>query len=321
MSGFYQIKRAVTAAHQLWQARKLPVELDGFTIDKPVFFIGGSGRSGTTLLRMMLGAHSKLYSGPELNAHTNTLFRLSEYAYLPKKSFRLFAPPTITRLAQKFSMPEQNIRNLVNASSCLPDFMDRLLTSCAEREGKTYWLEKSPANVKFLPFIFRNFPKAKFVHVIRDGRDTICSLRSYKSFTYENGMRQKSVIQNSLGKATAFWHADVLSGLQFRGHPRYLEIRYEDLVRNPEQTLRDVCTFYGIPFEPALLKHHNKNKESGSDFIISSANAAEKPNTSRIGRWKKDLSSEDAKFVQRHAGELLSRLGYIASPDWTKSCK
>lgn len=321
MKALKQLKRATIASGQLWKARKLPVELEGFTVDKPVFFIGGSGRSGTTLLRVMLNAHPEIWAGPELNAHANILFRLAQYPRLPKLAFRLYAPMTVTRIAEKYELPKAEVRTIRGASSCLPDFMDRLMTRCAERAGKPHWLEKSPANVRYLSFLFRNFPKSRFVHVIRDGRDAICSLRKYRSFVYRDGERIPSHIENSLAKAVKLWTEDVESGLRFRGHPQYLEIRYRDLVIDTEMTLRKVCGHLDVNFSSSILEHHKHAKESGSDFITSSAGAVRPPNTKSMGRWKTDLTHEDAVFVQEKAGHLLQKLGYIEGEDWTNLCK
>jgi hypothetical protein len=187
-------------------------------------------------------------------------------------------------------------------------FIDLFLTHYARQHGKQRWAEKTPQNIRHIGWIIAHWPKAKIIHVIRDGRDTVCSIRTHPRFRIIDGEKIPTGINRPLQPCIESWLRDTGSGLQWRGHPNYREVRYEDLVLQPEPTLRRVCEFIGEAFDPALLRYHEQPRDA-TNFITNVA--ATKPlKTSAIGRWRDNFKPEELELFQRLAGARMAELGY-----------
>jgi protein-tyrosine sulfotransferase len=127
---------------------------------RSVIVIGGAARSGTTLLRTILGRHPLIASGSE-----TTVFL-----------YRVSSPDWI---ADRFGWETALIERWQRDSRSQMEFIERFYHAILEQSGKAIWVEKTPRNVWRFPFIRRRFPLAKLVHIIRDGRDVVCSQRHH----------------------------------------------------------------------------------------------------------------------------------------------
>jgi hypothetical protein len=296
--------------------KTLPVEHKTFRSDTEAIFIGGCGRSGTTLLRIMLGRHSQVYSAPELNVHANALqVAYKQFPYLPKKVYLLYDKEVLAELSRKFHVTSEFIKKIRDESTCLADFVDRLMGTLSKKEGKLRWVEKTPKNATILPFLFKYFPKGKFIHIIRDGRDVACSLRNHPKYFYKNGERIPSAINKPISQCVMRWVYDVRAALLFRGDSRYLEIKYEELVAQPEKIMKQVFSFLELPFEETVLKTNTEEKKD-AEYFLPSARAVESIDEASIGRYTKDLTKAEAKVVEKRAGELLRKFGYTKGKEW-----
>lgn len=261
-------------------------------------FLGGAGRSGTTLLRVMLDMHPRIFCGPELKV----LPSVAEWYQ------------TLTR---DFASVMQSYRNSpADLQRRFRDFIEGLVENARTASGKPRWAEKTPHNVMFLRPLAEIFPDARFIHVIRDGRDVACSLLTMDWINPMTG-RKWDYVQN-MTSAARYWREVVTTVRQMAAHPsvanRVLEVRYEALVADPESVLRQVLDFVGEAWDPAVLDYHTKNREQ-EPFEASTAQA-NKPVTKRaMGRWRRDMTRLDRIAFQAEAGDLLASLGY-AAPDW-----
>jgi len=131
---------------------------------EPPIVVGGCARSGTTLMRVMLDTHPNIYCGPESSLFT---------------PIRIKTRRRIRELSWKFDVSARDIERLLGASRCLSEFIEKFFNHLTSVHGKSRWGEKTPTNVLHLDYIFRHFPRAKFIHMIRDGRDVACSLRHF----------------------------------------------------------------------------------------------------------------------------------------------
>jgi hypothetical protein len=131
------------------------------------------------------------------------------------------------------------IVELARASSSWGELLERFFTESVRRSGARRWLEKTPGNVFAFHRAHEYFPDAYFVHLIRDGRDAIASLmrRGHSPFL-----------------ATSRWMCGVLAGLRLRGLGRYFEVRYEELVENPEDRIRALCGYVGQKYSRGLIE-------------------------------------------------------------------
>ena len=155
------------------------------------------------------------------------------------------------------------------------------------------------------------------IHVIRDGRDVVCSLLQMEWRDAKTGQKIEST-RDARG-AAAYWVRAVSAARaavrQFPTlAPRYLELRYEGLVASPEETLRSLFAFLGEEWDSRVLRYHERFRNLGGE---SSANQVSRPiNMRGLARWKTDLSEADKDVVKQIAGPLLIELGYAADQDW-----
>jgi sulfotransferase family protein len=288
--------------------------------DTPAPFIVGMTRSGTTLLRLMLDAHPELAIPPETH----------------------FLPEVIAAFKEGHTAPEQVVE-VMSANRRWPDFeiapeemLERLRSLAplagpgeairafygiyAEREGKPRWGDKTPGYATKMRRIWRALPEARFIHMIRDGRDVAVSLERR-----ESGLSTKEVANrwsHRIRKTRAL--AKIL--------PHYIELRYEDLVTGPEAVLREVTAFVELEFDPAMLDYHQRSEErlrelerplraeegkrglSAESRLRAHARTAEPPRPDRVGAWREELSPENVQVFERRAGKLLAELGYDRAP-------
>ena len=253
--------------------------------------IGGSQRSGTTLMRVILDSHPQIACGPESSLLTG--------GFMPHK------------LAARFDCTEDEIWQWRERCRDHAEFVDVFLTEYANRCRKRRWAEKTPQNVHHVGFIFRHFPKARFIHLVRDGRDTVCSIRTHPKYRIVDGRQVATGIRRPLKPCIESWLAATADGLRWRGHPQYLEVRYEDIVNEPEPTLRRVCEFIGEDWTPALLEFHLQDEASRDPRKFVSNLAATQPlSRQAVQRWRKDLGEDEVALFHRLAGERMRVLGY-----------
>ena len=146
------------------------------------------------------------------------------------------------------------------------------------------------------------YPAAKFLNITRDGRDVAAS-------QLVTGAFNKSVAEIASG-----WRQTHLAFARFlRENPdSCLQIFYEELVGNPEQELRKICEFLKEAWDPSMLRHHEKDLTIFEVNHLSGERLRVPIDASKIGRWKKELTSEMLLEFDSVAGELLRELGYVA---------
>jgi hypothetical protein len=147
------------------------------------------------------------------------------------------------------------------------------------------------------------FPEAKFVHIIRDGRAVALSYLERPEWGPETMAEAANHWKNRVRRGRAAGRAI--------GADRYMEVRYEDVVADPEAVSRHVCDFLGLDFEDGMLRSHEKSKE----FIASTKDPAafenlSRPITAGLRTWEDEISPSDLKLFEAIAGDLLEELGY-----------
>lgn len=255
-------------------------------MDYRPIFVGGEGRSGTTLLRVMLDAHPAIACGPESHFMQDPEFRKFHEHFRGKWWKR----------AEGFGYTLDDMDEMVR------NFVRDWHETYMRRRGKRRWADKTPSTIRDLPYLFSLFPTAKFVHMIRDGRDVCCS------------MLEQTWGPKDAEEAAKRWVACIRNGIAHRGDSdRYMEIRYEDLVQHPERELRRLCGWIGEPFDPAMLAYDRADHDLAPK-TESSAHQVERPlYTSALARWRRDMPAKDLKSYMKVAGPTLAELGYPAA--------
>jgi sulfotransferase family protein len=283
----------------------------------PAPFVVGVGRSGTTLLRLMLDAHPDLAIPPETH-FIRKLVRIYERG-TPSSSEALDVIAG-SRRWRDFGLSRDDLRvrleqiDMLTAGEALRTFY----ATYAERFGKSRWGDKSTIYLTRMAKIERVLPEARFVHLIRDGRDVALSLVK----THLRG--------RSLEKAAGNWASRVMfARRQGREIRHYLEVRYEALVRNPEAVLRRVCDFVELPWNAKMLEYHLDarqrlaemarelpSRRTGREPIAPQQRIAAHiktlgpPDERHIGRWRTDVTAEQITGMEAVAGRALAKLGY-----------
>lgn len=260
--------------------------------------LGGCGRSGTTVLRMMLDSHRRLCCGPE-----SSLFRR-----------RAIEPDW---LADRFGFARDEVRGLRDAAASRAAFIESFAGLCMHRAGKARWAEKTPRNIGRIDAIFRCFPAARFVHVLRDGRDVACSLRTHPRHKVVDGKLVPLDTWKPIAGCARRWLNDIEGSRRWWGDPRFHTVRYEDLVLDPRPVLERLMKFLGEDWDEGMLAH-----ASAASPFRDATRFAQNPealgavNASSIGRWQRDLDAADRATFKRIAGPLLVELGYARDGNW-----
>ena len=153
--------------------------------------------------------------------------------------------------------------------------------------------------------------------MIRDGRDTVCSLRTHPRHKVVNGELVKLNTWHPIGPCVNRWVNDVRAGLEYRRDPRYIEVRYEELVAQPRETLPRLFQFIGEPFDERVLQyHHVQGQSRDATHFPQNPEATKAMYTQAVGRWRRDMTPDELELVKRRAGPLLIELGYATDDRW-----
>ncbi len=255
----------------------------------PIFVIGAP-RSGTTFLGRCVG-------------------RLPEVSY--------HFEPRLTKAAARCVY--DGSWSAQRAARVFRGFYGALLI--AGGDGGLRFAEKNPENCFIVPFLFRTFPAAQFVHIVRDGRDATVSHAQkpwLKAESAASGQRGRGGA--AWGPQPRFWvepdrHEEFRSvsdlersawcwrrfteaafvGLSTLPADRLLRVRYESMVRDPRATAVSLGEFLGQP------------AGAGQDALRT---ALDEASPSSVGRWRPALDEHEAELVARQCGSLLNELGY-----------
>lgn len=262
---------------------------------EPVFIIGAA-RSGTTWVFDILKSHPLVANVFEswLFTPNNGLGSLFTPAHWPGKHSGL------GRLLKREEL-------LVHVRETAEDIMGHAI-----RPEHRYLVEKSPSHLFAMPFIDEIFPAARYIHVLRDGRDVSVSVRAATNSWIQAWM--ESFGKSIRASARAWKHAVRRArhdGERMGG--RFFEIRYEEIHRDPFPAYRKIFDFCEIPYDESILQsvHDATNFEKNY-----------KPNEKgfrrggRIGDWRTHFSLKDAVMFNLEAGQMLIDLGYEQNRKW-----
>jgi protein-tyrosine sulfotransferase len=260
--------------------------------------LGGCGRSGTTLLRLMLDSHRRICCGPE-----SSLFRRRAI--------------DARWLADRFGFPRDEVRAIYDAAASRPAFIETFAALCMQKAGKARWAEKTPRNISRVAEVFRCFPEARFVHVLRDGRDVACSLRTHPRHRVVDGKLVPTGIRRPIAGCARRWVRDIEGSRRWWGDPRFMTVRYEDLVLDPRPALGQVMTFIGEAWDEAMLEHSSADSPfRDATRFAQNPEALGAVSTASLSRWQRDFDERDKRIFKRIAGPLLVELGYAKDDSW-----
>ncbi|MFC5183905.1 sulfotransferase family protein [Actinomadura harenae] len=275
---------------------------------RPVF-VFGCPRSGTTLLQLMLHSHPRIAIPAETRFVLPAYTGRCDFGDLTDRERRRRLAEWITgRRASKFADLGLDApavaEEITDGPPTLGSALGIVFRAYARRFDSARWGDKRPSYSKHVPALLRMFPDAQFVHLVRDGRDCVASLREMPWYKLD------------VHHAIAAWREAVDIGRRTAdrlGPDGYHELRYEDLVADPAGKLAGLCRFLGEEFDPAMTEPRHiaeltvppqKKWHSRTRTAVSSG---------RVGSWRTRLEPWEIGLAEAAFGDRLTAHGYEPS--------
>lgn len=258
----------------------------------------GCPRSGTTLLRAMLDNH------PELAVVTDAPRLINVAARLRRGPLDHAALARALGGHHDSQAQQDELQHQLESDppTTFEDGVRRCLSHIAHTQGKARYGIKTPVFVLHLAEFGRRFPEARFVHIIRDGREVAASMLDHDEFT------------DDIVTAAATWRRAIARGRKGGarlGPDRYLELRYEELVAAPEPVLHRLCSFLEIPYDPGLLAYPDREASRPMPPRFAHLHTSlTVPPTAGLRDWRRELTEQQVAAFETVAGRTLRRLGY-----------
>lgn len=265
-------------------------------------FIGGAGRSGTTLLASMLGRAEGTIVTPESQFKVDIGRHVGAPATFDAARALAALEDSWRFKIWDCAIPAAERERALAAAASWPDLLLWLARHYAATRGHPsagVWIDHTPENIRFVPLLSQWFPTAHFVHIVRDGRALLAS------------GRRLDWKRPGIAAGARWWGFIVGLGLaaeDYLPEERVTRIYYETLVAEPEPTLRYLSERVGLSFTPAMLQ--------GNGFEVPRYTQKQHrwvgapPNPSRLMAWQRELSPRDTEIFEAASYELLTMLGY-----------
>lgn len=294
----------------------------------------GVGRSGTTLLRLMLDAHPNLAMTHE-TGFIPSMQGLSSPLHL---GFYSRLKTAVRGHGWTQSLREEFIRLLTSQPNWndfhihreqlresltqlepfnISDGLRIFFRLYAARFDKPRWGDKTPNYCLHLGTIAQILPETRFIHIIRDGRDASLSVRGLH---FAPGHDMETLASHWVSTITA-------ARLQSRRCSHYLEVRYEDLVLDTTTVLRKICAFTELDYDAGMEEYYKSaplriselepTRDRRGNILVTRETrqqtnrlTTQPPRPERVARWKSELTEDERATFKRIAGALLEDLGY-----------
>src|SRR5260370_218619 len=292
----------------------------------PFLFVLGCQRSGTTLLQHILDSHRETAVMQEAGWF-GTWYE-QEIGVTTEGFATLDLIPNLLRTCKNIDlgMSAEDLREMIGGGKAVlyRNFISSLFDRYGSARGKLLAGSKNPDYLRHLPTLHDLWPQAKFVHIIRDGRDVcLCASDRWKGkpgpprfpfMLYESPDRIFDDWSEDPVTTTAlWWEWNVGLGRDFGrslGPAMYYEMRYEALVTHPRDECIALCKFLGLPFDEAMLRHEENFKpRKGPNGTILHARVG-LPITRGLRNWRTDMTPAELGRFEAAAGPFLDELGY-----------
>lgn len=249
-------------------------------------FVVGAPRSGTTLMFRLINAHPAFGA---IDAET--------YFFVIRDALN---PGVYTHLTPFGGPTQQQVAALLNEARNLTDLYDKVAKLVLKRDGGVYFLEKTPHHVLYLRYLARHYPQAKFINMVRDGRDCFVS-----------HLRLPVSSQYSLGSFAQLWRNSIRSRQQLGDQAQVLDVRYEELTRRPEEVMTEVMLF----LDEDMLEEqiHPERLIDKTGFYNKDGHARlHKPiEATTVNQWREKMTNKQVATFDKIAARELLLWGYM----------
>ncbi|TKE98684.1 sulfotransferase [Vibrio kanaloae] len=275
------------------------------------FFIIGSPRSGTSMFRLMLNSHPDVIVPPESGfAH----WLSDKYSALPLDNTEIlknFAEDTInSRKFETWGLSHKELEFYFNEYqvSTYEQLCQLVYYAYAQEKNKNIRLtgDKNNYYIKHIESLQNKFPSAKFLLLVRDVKDVVCSCLDL----HEKKINSiyKPEFSSSIKDIAIEWNEDNLEASKLLSN-NICVVRYEDLITNPEEELIKVCTYLDIKYSSNMIKYYMNNDEP-EEFLQWKKKTLEAPDSNNMNKYISKLSYDEIILINDVASEALSLFNY-----------
>jgi len=275
----------------------------------PYLFIVGCARSGTTLVHRIVDAHPEIAISPEMHWITREFESRNGLV-----ASELVSELTGHKRFAQFEIPREQFVALLGSGEALPypTFLNRVFGLYGKIKNKPLVGNKTPAFVRSIPTFHSLWPDAKFVHIIRDGRDVCISILNWKKADRIVG-RYASWEEDPVSTTALWWERKVRKGREdgaALGPGLYHEMHYEDLIDDPQRECKRLCAFLGVPYDDVMIRFAEGKTRTDLPSARKTPKKAWLPITSGMRNWRTEMPATDIQRFEAAAGNLLEELGY-----------
>lgn len=283
-------------------------------------FILGNPRSGTSLFRLMLNQHSEIVAPPECGFMQWWYTKYKDWTEKDNfsKRLELFLNDLFTsKKIETWDIDIKKLRDFILAKDP-KNYGD--LAKCVyliydlQPENIKVIADKNNYYIHHIDDLKSIWPDAKFIHLIRDGRDVACSYIDMGKLKTNSPYKPELSVNIELIAKEWISNNLTISRSKEEDSEDYLLIKYENIIEQTQSTLTEVCTFLDLSFESNMLDYYNPNNLNRSEPAKTfdwKRKTREKPDPNRIGRYKTDLTEEQIKKFNLIAETHLKYYGYI----------
>jgi hypothetical protein len=285
----------------------------------PLFVIGNP-RSGTSLFRLLLTSHSKMMIPPECGF---IVWLHNDFKHWCAEDIDAKLDVFLDRLnaCKKFDTWEVNLDKLKsflqeNKPANYSELCAYVYLHYSSRFSKhvAVWGDKNNFHINCLDDLITIYPEAKFIHLVRDGRDVYCSYLDVMSRT--NNSPYSPILKTDIKDVAQEWHSNLTKVEEFFSKNPQINaktVRYEDLIISPQAILTDVFSWCGFEYEPSVLDFFRQNISMNLEpekTMEWKAKTKHPIDSANFGKYKKIISKDQIRKFDEIARESLLHYGY-----------
>lgn len=276
-----------------------------------LIFIVGAPRSGTTMTRDILNRHPSVHLCNEVHFGERVLDVVGSRKATTLSGFARAARLTVDAYRWSFLSTDPLWKaETLREKACvegggLADLLGVALSEEARRHGAHRGGDSSPQDILYLDTLASWYPHARFVALARDPRAYLASYKNYHRKKISTHRRRYDPVASGM-----LWRSYMNRVLAARGRldeERFMVVRYEDLVRDPDTQVQRLCAFLGLDFRRDLL---NVDRQNSSYFAVEQDLSSHGITTSSLEKWRSALSESEVWIIERVANRPMRELGY-----------
>lgn len=284
-------------------------------------FILGNPRSGTSLFRLMLNTHSQIVAPPECGFMQWWFTKYKEVDFGSKNEAAIDEFINDFKTSKKIETWELNYQQLkADILKKKPRDYGKLCElvylNFAKKKNKKpkVIIDKNNYYLHHLYELQTIWPDAKFILLVRDGRDVMCSYKALKNIATNSPYKPN--LPFMLEEIAEEWTTNnniVINFFKTLMNSQHTTLRYEDLIQNTDLVLTKACKYLGLKFEPSMLNYYKFNRKEKEEPIATidwKKKTLEKPDKANIGKYKHLLKKEEVNHFNKIAHSVLDQFNY-----------